>query len=150
MILFDALPPRLYEIISCSIAATSLVALVICVRYLFTEYRFVLNSFSGDWRQAFTAMWQFRLALGFTVFLFGESPRMTWVWLARYLTNIGVSQAWMGTLPWLLVPIVASAVSVIGILCIVRALVPRAWGRFGYIGSILTALAAVTATQIFR
>lgn len=138
MNVYDALPSELYEILNCAIATTCAMALVICLRYLVVEFVHTRTLF------------RYKLALGFTVFLFGEAPRMTWVWLARFLSNTHHDSAWMGELPWVLVPIVGSAVSVAGMALIIRALAPEVWGRWGYLGALGLATAAVIGTQIFR
>lgn len=138
MILYTALPPELYEILNCAIATTSAIALVICVRYLATEY------------QNIKGLLRLKLAIGFTVFLCGETARMTWVWLARYIANTHHDPAWMGAIPWLLIPIIGSAVSVFGMACIVKTLTPEAWGKWGYVGAIGAAAFAVAVTQIVR
>lgn len=148
IILFVSLPPRMYEIINCSIATTSFVALVICLRYLYIEYRRLRGG--ARFVDAVTALLELRLAVGLTVFLCGEFPRMTWVWLARWLANTGHMTAWMSTKPWVFVPVIASALSVLGMACVVRALTPRVWGAHGYTLAIGSALAAVAITQVFR
>lgn len=138
MILYTALPGELYEILNCAIAATSIVALVICMRYLATEYHNIIG------------LLRLKLAIGFTVFLWGETARMTWVWLARYIANTHHDPSWMGTTPWVLIPIIGSAVSVLGMACIVKTLTPNAWGKWGYVGAIGAAALAVAVTQIVR
>lgn len=150
IILFHALPPLLYEVLNCAIASTCVVALVIVLRYMTAAYfQFRRAGILSRW-ESFTALRTLRLALGFMIFLTGETPRMTWVWLARYLANTDRDAAWMGTTPWVFVPIVGSVLSVLGMACIVRALVPVVWGRFGYWISLGTASAAVIGTQVFR
>lgn len=136
--LIGALPPRLYEIINCGIATTCTVALAICVRYLATEYRNIQG------------LLRLKLAVGFTVFLIGESIRMGWVWLARYLANTAHDPSWMGHAPAVFLPIAASIVSIIGMACVIRALAPQAWGRVGYAVALASAALAIVATQFAR
>lgn len=143
-----ALPPRLYEILNSAIAATAFVALVICIRYLFIAYLQLRLALSP--LEALRELRKFRLAIGFTILLSGEMPRMTWVWLARYLENTGRPMQWMGHAPWVLIAIVTSGVTVLGMACVVRALVPEVWGKFGYWVAIGSAVIAVVLTQIFR
>lgn len=135
---YDALPNDLYEILNCAIAATAAVALTICLRYLATEFHNIRG------------LMRLRLALGLTVFLFGETSRMTWVWLARYLANVHGDPAWMGRTPWVLVPIAGSALCVLGLAWLVRALSPAAWGRWGYVVALSAAALAVVGTQLVR
>lgn len=138
MNVYDALPSELYEVLNCAIATTCAVALAICVRYLVIE--FVQTR----------ALFRYKLAIGFTVFLLGETPRMTWVWLARFLANTHRDPSWMGTMPWLLIPIVGSAMCVAGMACIIKTLTPDVWGKWGYAGAVGLAAAAVILTQVFR
>ena len=133
-----ALPPLLYEVINCAIASTSAVALVICLRYLATEYRNIQG------------LLRLRLAVAFTVFLFGETTRMSWVWLVRYLANTGHDTYWMGSLPWTVIPVAGSLVSIFGMACVVRALTPAAWGKWGYVMSLGAAVVAISLTQLIR
>lgn len=150
MVLFEALPPRLYEIINCAIASTSLMALIICVRYLVSEYLWFKHKVQMTSRDALAEVIQYRVAIGFTVLMSGEFPRMTWVWLARYLMNTDQDAVWMGTFPWVMLPVVASMVSIIGMACILRGLTPRVWGRWGYCGCLLAPVIPIALTQFFR
>lgn len=138
MILMEALPPELYEILNCAIATISFVAWLICARYLYTEY----NSIRG--------LLRLKLAFGFTVFLTGETIRMVWVWLARFLTNTNHDASWMGSVQWVWVPVIGSLTTIAGLACIVRALIPEAWGRWGYAGSLGAVILALLATRLFR
>lgn len=154
MILFHTLPPLLYEVLNCAIASTCFVALVIVVRYIATAYfhfrhEGLLPRPLSRW-ESFRALRTLKLAIGFLIFLSGEVPRMSWVWLARFLANTDRPSTWMGETPWVFVPVVASTLSVLGMACIVRALAPEAWGRFGYWMSLGTAAVTVIGTQIFR
>lgn len=144
-----ALPPRLYEILNCAIMTTSFVALCICLRYLVSEYLLLRAAGNTVWRSV-GAMWEFKLAIAFTIMLSGEFPRMAWVWLARYLGNRHDPTAWMATEPWVLVPIIASLTSCLGLACVVRALTPRAWGEYGYVLAIGSATCTVVLTQLLR
>lgn len=141
MFLYTALPSELYEVLNCAIAAISFVAWCICLRYLTTQY-LAVRSISG--------LLRLKLAIGLTVLLTGEWPRMAWVWLARYINNTAGEPGWMGTIPWVFIPIVSSAASVAGLACIVRAITPEAWGRWGYIVALTTAALAVIVSQVFR
>jgi hypothetical protein len=133
-----ALPPELYEVINAGLAACDFVAWVICLRYLLTEY------LAGQHLRTY------KLAIGFTVFLTGEWPRMTWAWLARDLTNSGHDPTWMGTLPWVFVPVGFSLICILGMSCIVKSLVPYVWGRWGYALSFGAAVLAIAASVLLR
>lgn len=150
------LPPELYEIINAALGAVSWVALAICVRYLATAYVHLRNVPTGlpepplSRLEAFYELRKLRLAIGLTVFLTGEAPRMTWLWWARYAANTGHDASWMAEWPYVTIPILASAQSVFGMGCVVRALTPLAWGRWGYVLAIGAAAWAVAVTQIVR
>lgn len=146
-----ALPPWLFEIIYCAIGATCWVTLAICVRFLATVYvQFRREAVLHRLEIIVVGLRTMRLPVGFTIFMTGLTPLMTWEWLARYLANTRHDVRWMGEMPWMALPIVAGMIAIIGLACIVRALVPTAWGRFGYWGAISTALAAVAITQVIR
>lgn len=150
IVLFHALPPLLYEVLNCATATIYYVALIITLRYMTTGYlHFRLVGNLSRW-DAFKTLRTLKFALGFLIFLLGECPSVTWVWLARFLANTGRNAVWMGQVPWVFVPVAGSAISVFGMACIVRALVPEVWGRFGYWVSLGTATAAVVVTQVFR
>jgi hypothetical protein len=141
MILYKALPPELYEILNCAIAITSLIAWMICLRYLLSEYLKERN---------LLGILRLRLAIAMTVFLTGEWPRMAWLWIARYWGNTGRHIDWMGDVPWVFIPAIASTISVLGLACIVRAITPEAWGKWGYVVVLGTATLTVLLTQVFR
>lgn len=149
MILFEALPPRLYEIINVAIATSSLVALVICLRYLLAEYLGFVRIYLS-WRDALVQMFQFRLAIGFTILLSGETVRMGWVWFARYCVNTHRDAAWMSHVPWVIIPVASSLTTIIGFACVTRALVPRAWGRWGYALCLSAPCVVIVLTQMVR
>ena len=130
---------ELFEIINAAQAAGALVLLLLCVRYLWTEYD---NTFRGLLRS--------KLAFGFTVFLSGEVPLLVWQWVTRYRINTGRGADLMSDAPWGYMPLVFGLLSVIGMACIARAIVPMVWGSWGYAAVILVAAAAVVVTQVIR
>lgn len=157
MMYFTPLPPVLYEIINCALFTSATVVLILCGRYLLTAY-FQMRKSAGvgvsvpslSRFEAFYELRKLRLAVGLTVFMLGESPRMGYLWLSRYMQNTGHDIAWLSQGFWILVPIIGSATAVCGLACLARAIVPAVWGRFGYFGTLMIATAAVVATQIIR
>lgn len=145
----DALPPELHEVINGAIAATGIVLLVVCLRYLLTVYLHYRSEGNGRWR-SFLLLRQMRLAVGATILLVGLVPLEGWLWWARYGLNTGRDVDWMGRAPWVYVPIAAGVAMVLGLACKLRALAPIAWGRFGYWAAIGVAVAAVVASQVWR
>jgi hypothetical protein len=156
MLWFTPLPPLLYEVINCALFAGATSWLIICIRYLVTAYCQLRRIRPGEYAprlsrsEAFAALHNYRVAIGLMIFLFGESPRMGYLWLVRYLGNTGHDVAWLSQGGWIFVPVLASALSIVGCACSVRAIIPRVWGRYGYCGTLLIVIAAVVATQIFR
>lgn len=150
MDLYTALPPELFEIIDCTIAVTAFIAWILCVRYLATQVVRAHKDKDKSIAYVFRAVVKLRLAVAMLVCLTGEWPRVTWLWLARYLTNTGEDAAWMATVPWVFVPIVFSAISAVGFACVVRAITPEAWGRYGNTISLGIAAVVVLLTQYFR
>lgn len=155
LIIAWALPPRLFEILYCSVASSSAVALAMSLRYLIV-YLIVNRRLqmevlgSVDLGYMLRGFLHLRLAIGFTVFLMGFTPLITWVWVARYCADIGVDVAWMGTKWWPLIPISGGLLAVWGLACVVRALAPDRWGMTGYFWALATAGFMVAITQIVR
>lgn len=153
MIWYTPLSPELYETLNCGLMVSDIITLVICVRYLMTAYTHFVDPYGtsrmGRW-EAFKALRQLRLGVGMTVFLFGETPRMTYLWLVRYLTNTGNDASWMSQGVWVYIPIVSSTIAVFGMACIARALVPLVWGRFSYLAPISITVLAIVATRLIR
>lgn len=146
----DSLPPRLYEILNCGIATSAWLAWMITARYLVTAL-VEARRLGAGWGASFRTIYAYRLAVGFLIFLSGECPRMTWVWLARYVENIhGPPLRWMSSYPGLMVPVLASGLTVLGLACIVRALIPMVWGRYAYRVTLGTVISIVVLTQVFR
>lgn len=156
MLWFTPLPPILYEIINCALFAGATTWLVICLRYLATAYRQLRRIRQGEFAprlsrlEAFVSLHNYRVAIGLMIFLCGESPRMGYLWLVRYLGNTGHDVAWLSQGAWILVPVFSSTLSIVGCACSVRAIIPRVWGRYAYFGTLLIVLGAVVATQVFR
>lgn len=148
MMYLTPLPPELYEVLNCALATSDFVTLGICIRYLMTAY-FQFRKALTPW-QSLRAMRTLRLSIGFTVFLIGETPRMGYLWFVRYLANTGHDATWLSKGWWIFLPVAASAVAVFGMACVVRALIPEVWGRYGYVGTIAISVVAVIGTQLFR
>lgn len=156
MFWFTPLPPLLYEIINCALFTGSTMWLVICIRYLASAYVKLRKIPEGalipvmtQW-EALNELYKLRVAIGLTIFLCGESPRMGYLWVVRYLQNTGHDVAWLSQGWWIFVPVIASTISVIGCACSVRAIIPEAWGRHAYVGTLALVICAVVATQVIR
>lgn len=146
---YDGLPPELYEIINCGLATAAFIVWIETAFYLLTRLRSFMAE--GDTLlQVIISLMTLRLALGTFVFLSGEWPRMTWLWVARYIKNTGHDPSWMAGAPWVYIPIVASTIAIIGLACFARAIVPQSWGRIGYWFTLLTPVVVIILTQVIR
>lgn len=146
----EPLPPRLYEILNVSIVTSAFVTWVITLRYLITALVDARRS-GAEWFNAFRTLFSYKLAVGFLIFLSGEWPRMAWVWFARYVENTrGAPFAAMSSFPLLLIPVIGSVLTVLGLACIVRALIPTVWGRYAYRVTLTAVVCIVALTQIVR
>lgn len=150
MLYFTPLPPELYEVLNCAIFAGSSVLLILCIRYLAAAYAgFRRAGFMSRW-ECFVALRTLKLAVGLTVLLSGVVPRMGYLWLSRYLANTGYNVEWMSHGWMIYIPIIGSALDVLGCACTARAIIPEVWGRFGYFGTLAVAAGAVVLTQVLR
>jgi hypothetical protein len=146
-----AIPPVLFELINCGLSAAAGIALLICLRYLAIMHWIEWQRADVGFFRAIYNLSSYRLAVGFTIFLIGEWPRVTWLWWARYTINHDVMDAsFMGQMPWAMLPVVFGVVSIIGKACIIRALIPMAWGQYAYVAVCGGALAVVIASQFIR
>lgn len=128
------MPLPIYEIVTCALSVSSGVALLICIRYLATEFAMARRDWSITTLEAFRNVARFRLAIGFTVFLIGLWPIATVFWLALYVIHRGGDGGtWAVTMPYALMPPFFGAIAIVGMACIVRALIPSVWGRCGYV-----------------
>ena len=149
--LSSSLNPVVWELLNCALSASSGVALLICIRYLVAMYWSERQFYQISRLRALWNLSNYKLAIGFTIFLMGEWPRATWAWWARYSVNHGISDVtWMGSWPWITLPILFGAVCIIGKACIIRALIPMAWGRYAYWAICGGAIAVLVASQYVR
>lgn len=147
---YDGLPPELYEILNCGLAVAAFMVWAETAFYLLTRFRRAIYVDGLSFSQAIVRMVHLRLALGTFVFLSGEWPRMTWLWLARYIKNTDHDPSWMAGAPWVYIPIISSATAILGLACFARAIVPEAWGRVGYWATIFGPAIGIALTQIIR
>ena len=148
----NSLPPLLYEVINSILWTLGASALVIFLRYLYINFRSYLDAVrpvpEGSrlralalvrlWPLRGFATFSFRLrdqaAISIAVMLFGEVITRGWTWCARYLMDTsGYVNNWSWEMPWILVPILGSAVEAAGILCMIRVFTPDSWGSRGWI-----------------
>jgi hypothetical protein len=125
-----SVPAQLFEHINALLTFLSLELLFICARYFVIEYRE-----HGFDRQRMHA------AIAVGVMMFGNTLLRGWVWWLRHLQNRGMDSTHMVDMPLGLVPLIGTAVQVVGLLLMIRALAPDACGNRGWVVSGVLALA---------
>lgn len=144
------LPPQLYEIMNVAIATMCLIVTSYCIYFALCEYRDMRKGLSLSPLEALREVFKWRLAIGTTVAFFGEGLRTTWIAIGLLLQARGYDATWMGDIPFVAVPVLGSILLILGGACIARSIIPREWGRWAYLVTVVAVAIAVTVMQFFR
>jgi hypothetical protein len=127
------LSPWFYELSNSLTAVMAFELLFILARFFLIETR------DGGVRAAYGRM-RVRLAAAIATLVFGMMLLSMWTWWGRRCANINSDCGWMVQQFWELAPWTIQALKMIGILCLIRVLIPGIWGRRAWMVALALAL----------
>jgi hypothetical protein len=127
------LSPLLYEFGNSLISS-----LVLCVVAVLGWF-FATEVYQLGFRIAYCRL-RFKLGLSITAIVAGDGAYRAWTWWGRHCANTDNGCYWMFAAAWQTVPAVSIALEVGGLLCMIRVLIPDAWGTRAWLVSAALAL----------
>lgn len=120
------LSPLFYEFGNSLISSLAVCLTIIFARFFATEV--MQHGLVATYRRA-----RVKFALGVCAMVGGEGGFRMWTWWGRYCANNDIECAWMLRRAWPFVPAISMAVQLVGMLCMIRMLVPEVWGRYAWV-----------------
>lgn len=128
------LSPLVYELGNSLIANLAIPLLIILARFFLIEVK------DQGLVGAYNRM-RFRLGMSIAAIVAGEASYRAWTWWGRYCANTESNCNWMLAAAWPMVPVFSIALEIVGMLCMIRILIPDVWGTRAWVFSGLAAAA---------
>lgn len=143
------LPPELFELLGWSRATIALLIVAFTLYFYIAQYREMTLRWSLTRSEAIGELRKRgRLAFGTLIAFSGEFIISVYVAVSRYIENIGSDPREFTIL--FIIPVAGALIEVFGGACIVRALIPKEWGRLGYVLSLGTVVLVLVGSRLFR